>query len=382
MDYGRSVGSPWYWDMAVYERGARDLAMHIDPYRLNVTFPFIYHPAVLHTLSAVDRVLALRPALITLYVASLTFATVEIFGAVRRDSDLSRRSDGIGAVVLAGALIGGAPVVALICRNLTPYLHLLILGCLLRYERLRDRGTGLLLVTAVGVTSVVKPYMLSYCALYWIVFERPWRIPAAMGSCGIFLGLWIAGALIWPPEYTAFMVALEKATLLANDLGFSYFGLLTVFTHSIQISMALHTMLAVTSLYFALFIAPQRLGLSGNPFQRILLAVPFVILANPRMKDYDWFLGVLCFALLACLSLRKHARTILLLSALPAALPLVRWWLRLPPGTRGVYQMVSFLILLALFVWIRSENPADVHAALSTTGVPTPRPVPGERDLR
>jgi hypothetical protein len=191
----------------------------------------------------------------------------------------------------------------------------------------------------------------------------------------MFLVLWIAGALIWPAEYAAFNVALEKATLVANDLGYGYFELMNSFIHSMPISIVLHTMLAATLLYLALFIAPQRLGLSNSPFFRILLAIPFVILANPRMKEYDWFLGVICCVLLACLTLREYARATLLLSALPLALPLFTWWVLLHRGIQmslnyGMYQLASFLVFLALFVWIRLEHAGELQAISSTTREP------------
>jgi hypothetical protein len=190
----------------------------------------------------------------------------------------------------------------------------------------------------------------------------------------VFLSLWIVGWALWPVQYSAFLSALNQATLGVHDLGYSFFGYLRTLSAAGGAALALHCAASIVLVLFALAYAPQRFGFAGRPLDRLLFVAPFLILANPRMKEYDFFAALLCAVLFCFTAAPRSARRILLYGFVPLGIPIGEWLFQrrgisLPPVmiakdwfigslANDVWQLVILFTVLALSLCARDSRRA------------------------
>jgi hypothetical protein len=374
-DYGRYLKTGIYWDMAVYTRAVHDLAAHLDPYRTDVWPPFIYQPVVLHILSIMGALGSLRLVLIASYAACTALFLRQLCEALRNNGTH------VGAIdMLAAVAINGALVVALLSGNLTPYLHLAILAVAIHCSNRKQRS-AFGLAALIGCLAVIKPYLLAYVGLYPVLFDRRTAIRAAIVSLGALLSIWVAGWALWPMQYGAFLSALHQATLGANDLGYTFFAYLRTLTSADGVAFGLHCASSIALVAFALLYAPQRFGFADRVLDRLLFVTPFLILANPRMKEYDFFAALLCGVLFCFTAAPRSARRILLWGFLLLGVPIGEWLFQrkgisLPPimiakdwfiGSlaNDAWQLIILFTVLASSLYAR-----DARRALPAVSVP------------
>ena len=366
LEYGRWIKTGVYWDMTVYERAVADLNLQINPYRTDVTLPFIYHPVVLRVLAQIDRVVHLRLCLISAYIASALFFIVQISRALAKELPADQGEPvsalRVGTLMLACISFTGALITSALTGNVTPYLHVAVIGLAVRYAYKKERWAAICLVAVVGIFSVVKPYFLSYVGLYFVLFAKKHVLPSVVLSGDIFLAIWSAGALHFPVEYADFLAALNKATLVTNDLGYSFFGVFRAVTHSNQFSIVAHCALAAALLYVAVFRAPRAFGFSQSAVRRLLFALPFLVIANPRMKEYDFFAAVVCGLLFAYLTSREYFKYVLVCGFIVSEVPMVAWLFQRrgisPPDavtTNDPWQLAALIAVIFSCLYVLSR---------------------------
>jgi hypothetical protein len=362
------------WDLDVYARAVADLAAGGDPYRTDVELPFVYHPYVLHALAGLHALVPLAWSLPALYAIAIAYVGYELRSYVARVAPrLAEASPPAPSLVAAALVFGGSGVVALGTGNLTPALHAVVLGSLLRALR-RRRGEGAFFV-ALGVASFVKPYFLAYVALAPLVCARRVAAARAVGLSAAVGLAWASSAFTLPALHEGFTCALRLQTLGRGDLGYSAFGVASGFGLPPGLALAAHAALfAGAALALARFV--RRHAAWGAEPSLLGLGVVLATLANPRMKEYDFFVAVLAAYLLVALhaprALWSALGPSLALAAVPAAAAAVRVitglhapsWLTSDHG----FELLGFtwIALVALGV-----------AGRASPGVVAPRTLPG-----
>ena len=136
------VQEGYFWDLGIYLRAVGALNNGLDPYQLDGYLLFIYHPLVLHAMAIFGQYL--NPLLILLYFSSCLFF---IYCIPKKQSYLlpcflAFSYCGMGWLSLAGG-------------NLTIYLHLVLLGLLMR-EAVKSQSYYSFIIF-VTIFSVIKP---------------------------------------------------------------------------------------------------------------------------------------------------------------------------------------------------------------------------------
>lgn len=340
----------FFWDLSVYERAVADVAAGLDPYSTQAKHLFVYHPYVLHAFVALDRMLPLRELLVAGYVAVLVFVARELFLIAGRD---------VALLALCAAALGGVGVVAGITGNVTVYLHLLVLGLVLTRARTGKMVPVFVLWGLLVLVSVLKPYFLAYAALFLLLMPPGQGVLVGACGVGLFALIWLSGQWYLPVEYSRFLESLKTQTLLGNDMGYAVFGVVRNVLHADKLAAVLHGAVALCLLWLAAFLLPRRLGFSQNLVSRLLILVPVLILLNPRMKEYDFVVAVLCLMLFLYRQLGASTTwSLLLLGFLPGLVPVAGSVVNAHGGhvprivaSANVWQLVSVALMLALYGW-------------------------------
>jgi len=322
-----------FWDTTVYERAVADLARGANPYRIDAGLPFVYHPLVLDVFAWLNRVIPLGVALIALYVASVGWFAFEL--ALWLRADASRSGSGAArlvdrspwlrgcASVMAAAAFGGVGVTSTISGNLTVFMHFALIAAFLRSGRRAGWMSKNMPLALLLVFSIIKPYFLVYLLVPLVTAWRGWRDLVRVGSVVVGFALsWWAVSRIDPVAYGEFMETLKYQVLDRGDLGYSFFSILVHLMLNDRLALAIHAVvsLSLLALVTVAFAGekppPDRLG-------RVFFILYMVLtLTNPRMKEYDFFPGLVCFFIFLRAT-SKSAEWIILAGLCVSSIPLV-----------------------------------------------------------
>ena len=270
----------YFWDLGIYLRAVDALNNGLDPYRLDGYLLFIYHPLVLHVMAIFGQNLNL--ILILLYFLSCLFF---IYCIPKKQSYLlpcffAFSYCGMGWLSLAGG-------------NLTVYLHLVLLGILLK--DVTKSPSYYLFIIIVILFSVIKPYFLIYLALPIIT---QWNNKVIIKNVAkftgittlIFIFILVFSSIKYGDEFNAFTSALKNQTIGKHDLGFGFVMFFYDYYSSagslIYRAFLIHFMLAVIFLAIPLYLELKK-GYA-NPITWPLLLYFLLSIFNPRLKDYDF----------------------------------------------------------------------------------------------
>jgi hypothetical protein len=303
-----ALSSRCWLDLATYVRATNDLRAGVDPYRLDVTLRFVYHPLVLMLMRALD-IIDLRSVMVVLYGVSALCCVRALRGVLGANS--------MPVIGLACAC-GGAGVWSITTGNLTAFMHLALLAALFTPGRAGSRLSWALLAALV----MIKPYFLAY-GLLPVVIERDhvrqlrrWLI-VAISCSALMLLAWLAA-----PAWTSrFLRALFLQTLGSGNVGMSFFGLLLrVVRERILIALVVHVACALSVLSMAVTYCITRPQRYVQPSASIGVLYFALTWANPRMMVYDLFPALLALGTALALEVPDyavHAALALCVSAVP-----------------------------------------------------------------
>lgn len=317
------------WDLGIYEKAvlifnsggnAYDPNNYISRFSNGIGHLFIYQPIVLRGMAFFGRELGFVMNLI--YLGSLLFF-FQSLGKQRAwwlASFFAFAYCGLGTVSLGSG-------------NITTFLHLILIGLLLRNLKV-DTGeiNFTSFIIAVMLFSLVKPYLIAYLLIPLVATfqtdlkKRVLLLTIAAGL--IFISLSIFSLLYFGDEFQAFLNALRTQTIDKHDLGHGIVMYFYEYYRSagtlIYRAYFLHFLILGTVISTTLFLA-KRSGTLNKPNFALLLYFLLTIL-NPRLKVYDLFpalialfifsftfkqttIGIFLFAIAYALSLSQLAGT-------------------------------------------------------------------------
>lgn len=283
------------WDLAVYGRGAVDFLAGRDVYRLDEALICVCHPLVLRWFAAIQMIVPLTWFLFAGYAATLAWFGIELRYIFPRKPALLHR----GTVLLAAFAFGGLGTICAMSGNFTTYLHLALVAAILTCLRTQSNHARYGFVALLTVGALIKPYCLVYAIAFF--FWHPPRRAVAWGAAvtAAVALVWGVSPQIWPADTTAFLAAVQEQTLGRNDLGFSIYGSIRPLFATNGTALAAHSALALSLLYWAAWYAPRAMRFAGDFANRLLFMAPALTLMNPRMKEYDLVVAVVCLFLFA-----------------------------------------------------------------------------------
>lgn len=287
-----------FWDLGIYEKAVSVFNGGGNPYDLNGYLSFVYHPLVLRFMALFGNYLGI--ALIGAYLVSLIFF-VSSLGSNRSwwlYSFLAFAYCGLGTISIGSG-------------NVTVFLHLVLLGLLLRNMRDEEtfgRGssklTGVFILTVVAFT-LVKPYMLAYLLIplvsTWKTTQQKsiWSLTFLAGA--ILALTLLLSSLYFGAEFQSFLSAVQGQTIGKRDLGY---GLVMYFYEYylsagslIYRAFVLHFAILSTIFLMILFLAKRSGQLSSARFTLLLYFLLAIL--NPRLKVYDLFPALIALFIFA-----------------------------------------------------------------------------------
>lgn len=194
----------------------------------------------------------------------------------------------------------GLGTVSLGSGNITAFLHLILIGLLVRNLKVNaDEINFTSFIIAVTLFSLIKPYLIAYlliplaATLQTNLKKKIWLLTIATGL--IFTNLIIFSLLYFGGEFQAFLNALRTQTIDKHDLGHGIVMYFYEYYRSagplIYRAYLLHFLILGTVILATLFLA-KRSGILNRPNFALLLYFLLTIL-NPRLKVYDLFPALL-----------------------------------------------------------------------------------------
>jgi hypothetical protein len=295
-----------FWDLAVYERAVRDLGHGLDPYRTDAGLPFVYHPLVLNGLFLLNQYVPLRFALVLLYALSFGWFCLEVGRWLRLHADEAGDSgtampprakllSGVSSF-MAALVFGGVGVTSMLSGNLTTFMHFALVAAFLTAQRTRRPFARYLPIVVIVVLSIIKPYFLLYLLIpVLLTNDRRAELLRAAGALVVFAAAWLLLAQADPQGYAAFMAALKYQSLGKSDLGYSFFATFMRVVHHTWLALAMHVAASAVLLGLAVALSMRKQA-SGRSMEAAFFLLYMVLtLANPRMKEYDFFPALVCF---------------------------------------------------------------------------------------
>ncbi len=282
-----------FWDLDVYKQAVNDQLNGTDPYRKVNLFTFVYHPVVLHFITAIGRYIPLSVILTTFYAASAFWFFYELRASLKTGLKALEYSDVYFLLVpvLTATTVIYSGITAFFSGNITTYMHFFLIALFLRNIRRKGEFTSLGIMAVIGLFAVIKPYFLAYILVVLLGKLSLGKKALLMSvPIGIFITLWGAGSLLYPDETRKFLYNIstfQKASSL--DIGMSFY----FFTYLAGIPK-IPGLLVHGAIIAALLVRVYRksVRMQDNPYAKfVVFAKVFFILtlANPRMKEYDLY---------------------------------------------------------------------------------------------
>lgn len=320
----------WFWDFSVYGRAVQEFNSGIDPYRVNVDLPFVYHPIVLRLFVMIDHWIPLSALLVVAYVSSAVWLAIELTLSLpkrRAGTPITGAIDvGIQQIVtvfLAAAAFDGIGTVSLMACNLTPFMHFTLIAALLHTNRLGRGRLAWLPILLILAIAVIKPYFLTYLVL-GVALSRNKPLAVFIGGvvAAVALSSWVLYAHFHPVENAAFLRALQITLVNREDFGHSFYGVARKLGMGAVAAIAVHAAASVVLLAGALFVMARSLRTQPVPFASISALYLVLTIINPRMKEYDLFPAV-CLVFLTLPFVTRYAAITILAAVLLGSLRLI-----------------------------------------------------------
>lgn len=277
-----------FWDLEIYKKAASIFNAGGNPYELNGYLSFVYQPLVLRAMAIFGN--SLGSALITIYIASVLFFLWSL-GRNRSwwlYSFLAFAYCGIGTISIGSG-------------NVTVFLHLTLLGILLRHIP-NSNGTVITssysfigFILTVLLFGLVKPYLLAYLLIPLVITwksaqqKSTWNLTLVVGCFLAFILLF--SSLYFGTEFEAFLAAVKGQTIGKHDLGY---GLVMYFYEYyssagplIYRAFVLHFVILSILILIILYVAKRSQTIKKPHF--VLLLYFLLTILNPRLKIYDLF---------------------------------------------------------------------------------------------
>ena len=340
-----------YWDLRVYHDAVMTAG---DPYADHGGLRYIYHPLVLEFMRVFGG--QIEFAMMTFYVGcAIVFA-------------LGMKSvPQAGLATSLGVAFSGLGIASIATGNLTPFLHLALLGLVARGSAGRtDRA---IFLAAVALSAIVKPYMLAYAGIPLMValVERRQiaRVALEIAVMMIVLITVVASYTVMHPiEFHAFLDALRAQTSDSGDLGYS------LFSRFVELSARGYGQLLLLHLVTVIAVSTMTIGLAIKQGRQQGIAFAFLIyflcsMLNPRLKDYD-LLAAMIALFVYCLNTQAGWRALIIpvIAFVPPTIQLMikrsfilemDFW----AAPFNVYYSSIGLILLCLFLAGSARSPSD-----------------------
>jgi hypothetical protein len=272
-----------FWDLAIYQKAVSTYLSGEDPYALNGYLSFVYQPIVLRVMALFGS--HLDTVFIIGYLSSLFF----FLRSLRGNPSWWLYSFLAFAYCSMGIISVGS-------GNLTVFLHLILLGILLRnISKTNTQPSYGAFLIAVALFSLIKPYMAAYflipliCSKQSINPKKTWALTLLAGLFVVLVVL--LSSLYFDSEFQAFLAAVKGQTLGKRDMGY---GLVMYFYDYylsagslIYRAFLLHFVILGTIAAGTLYIAIRNQRIQDTHF--VLLLYFLLTIVNPRLKVYDLF---------------------------------------------------------------------------------------------
>jgi hypothetical protein len=325
LSYGIYIAFWWQqagflWDLPVYTRAVADNAIGTDAYRLDVSYPFVYHPLVLRAFTHVNNMVPLPIFLLALFFGSTYWFYSRAYRFAQTSPSPASSIDvpDFIVVVITAFGFGGAGIASFMSGNITTSLHLLLAGCFFNSLRSPSLRSHLFLICMIVLSSVIKPYLLAY-SFYFILLSDKKHAIAIIASISVMtLGIWLSGFLAFPVEFIRFIEALRYTILTINDTGFSIYGFVRSVSNDF-VSTVFHLVTILIAVVVLLGARKRHATVTND--QMALGVLVLIVLMNPRMKEYDFFIAVTALILWIRLYLPQPAQWIISLTTALALTP-------------------------------------------------------------
>jgi len=162
--------------------------------------------------------------------------------------------------------------------------------------------------------------MLAYLLLSFYIFNfKRAFIYNGLASL-ITFGILLSADYLIPTNYDQFIAALNYQIAEQADSGYAVFGLLRGHLSN-KWALVVHVAIMALSTFLILIKIPSLLRFGTKSHMTVLLAVILVILINPRMKQYDFFIAVIFTYMFLYLYLSKRALIVMFAGLLVSAAP-------------------------------------------------------------
>lgn len=281
------------WDLGIYEKAAQIFNSGGNAYDTNLYVSkfsgighlFIYQPLILRGMAFFGS--QLGTFLIVAYVGSIIFFLLGL--GSKRDMWLA---------TFLGFTYCGLGTVAIFSGNVTAFLHLILIGFLLRNLNSHQIRFAPFII-AVVLFSLIKPYLIVYLLIPLVttiginIQKKTWLFAIAAGA--IFIGISAGAAVYFGDEFQAFMTAVKIQTIDKHDLGHGVVMYFYEYYRSagslIYRAYVLHFAILGVVIFMTLWLA-KRTHQLNNP-QLALLLYFLLTIVNPRLKVYDLFPALL-----------------------------------------------------------------------------------------
>ena len=300
-NWRNEIFSNSFWDLTVYTTAVDQVAAGENPYAIQlnneavrVKSGFPYHPYILLSFVGLNNFFPLRFFLFTFSFLALSFFLKNLLKFLKiSGSNLTARSTMKTfwlsfLIVLVCSACGGAGLIGLLSGNIAFFLHVAIAGSALSLLAAPSNRNNLFFLFLIFIGFMVKPYFLAYLIFSFFVYPILKVVKLYFAIIPIYVITWVSAGLLMNDDFKLFLNSVEYVTFDIGDFGFSIFGilrsqlgdLLALFFHISIVSVLAMITLFIIQRYY------NNLGV------KIINAIPMtlflIIMANPRMKEYDF----------------------------------------------------------------------------------------------
>lgn len=324
-NWRNEIFSNSFWDLTVYITAVDQVAGGENPYAIQlnneavrIVSGFPYHPYILLLFVRLNDFFPLKFFLFTFSFLALIFFLRSLLKFLTiSDSNFTARSTMKSflyslLIVLVCITCGGAGLIGLLSGNIAFILHIAIIGCALSLIAVPSRRNNLFFLFLIFIGFMVKPYFLTY--LIFSFFVYPILKAARLSFVVILICLitWFSAAVLMNEDFKLFLNSVEYVTFDIGDFGFSIFGTLRSQlgdTLALFFHISIISVLTITTLYI---IQQYYTRLSLEIISAIPMTLFLIIMANPRMKEYDF--GVMYLVILPIIYWRLNSFRISILT--------------------------------------------------------------------
>lgn len=314
-------------DFVIYERAVTAYLLEKNPYKPEIQqHLFVYNPLVLHFFVFLEKTLGFSMVMLIIYLSSSVWFVLEAYKSFK-DIDLkSLKNNQVVShdyilLQLSALAFGGIGIGSYLTGNITLYLHLIIISCALGFFRTGFVTYKKLFFLFLLLFSIIKPYFLVYLALALLLNKKLMSAVFSGTSIAfIFAAIWFFSMKMYASEYDEFIGALNKQTLLGNDIGYSFFAIAIKAHLSEKLALIIHAVISLLILLITVFYLPSFFKIKENIYAKFFLLYLVLTFINPRMKEYDLYPALICFFIFL-FQISKRYNCLILLGILLSIVP-------------------------------------------------------------